>query len=141
MSARIIHLGHDGCHRVSVLTSAGYRVEECHTTEKLREALEAEPQPDGVVIDQEQSSFFREALALLHNYSGIPLILFGEPQRSTIAQSEFELVIPSLAPPDAWLSELAALIAQTQVARIRRRLPVKRADFTPRVPRSKMAGD
>jgi hypothetical protein len=122
MSARIIHVGEDACHRVGVLVSAGYRVEECHSIEKLREVLESDSQPDAVVITEEHSKLFRQAVALLHEHTEFPLILFGELQRS-ITESEFDLVIPFLASPEAWLSQVATLISQCQAVRMRHRMP------------------
>lgn len=118
MSARIIHVGADACHRLVVLERAGFRVQECSNIAALREVLESEPGPDAVVVTEDNGPFSQQAVAMVQTYSSFPLILFGEPQHS-FAESGFDLVVPILSPPDVWLAQVAAVIAHGQTVRIR----------------------
>jgi hypothetical protein len=125
MPARIIHVGPDVCHRLSVLQSAGYSVKECNSVDELRQSLESDAQPDAVVVTQDHGQLFRKAASLVHGYSDIPLILFGERQ-GTCTDSSIDLVVPVLASPERWLKEIAVLVAHFQALRLRSRMALIR---------------
>jgi hypothetical protein len=125
MAGRILHFGADTCHRLPVLENAGYTVERCTSLAALREALEDGEAPDALVMTETEKDSPREAVRLARAHSPIPLILFRETQRS-LGEDGFDLVVPILHPPEAWLAEIAALIATS--AQIRGRSAGFRAE-------------
>lgn len=116
MASRIIHVGTDRCHRLPVLKSAGYTVETCISVPELRNALTAEEQLDAVVISEGVGGAHPDAVSLARSHTSAPIVLFRETQLS-FAESPFDLVVPVLAPPQAWLADIAALIAHSRSLR------------------------
>jgi hypothetical protein len=112
-SARIIHFGTDDCHRVSVLRSAGYRVEDCRSLRTFREALTEEGKPDAVFITEREGNLQGEAIALAQSCSSAPLVLFRR-SHSDLNGGSFDLVIDSLTPPKYWLEEIGELITRSR---------------------------
>lgn len=113
MAARIIHIGADTCHRLPVLESVGYKVDHCGSVAQLREALEESEEPEAVLVTESRQIRPEDAVSLLRAHSRAPIVLFRETQRS-YAEEGFDLVVPVLHPPEAWLAEIAALIDQTR---------------------------
>jgi hypothetical protein len=111
--ARIIHFGKDDCHRVSVLRSEGYAVEDCRSLRAFREALEA--QPDAVFITEREGSLQKDAVSLSRSCSTAPLVLFRR-SNSDLRGESFDLVIDSLSPPTRWLMEIGELLARSGTA-------------------------
>ena len=113
VAARVIHVGVDTCHRLPVLENAGYRIRACASISQLRAALESEVPLDAVLISEGDGAAHQDAVALARSCTAAPIVLFRETQRN-YSESAFDLVIPLLDPPRAWLPEIAALIAGRQ---------------------------
>lgn len=121
MVARVIHFGADTCHRLPVIRSAGYRVETCNSISELRDALAAEEETDAVLISEGTGGVHQDAVLLARSHSEAPIILFRKSQRS-FSESEFDLVVPVLDPPESWLAGIANLIARRQELRAKSEL-------------------
>lgn len=122
MAGHILHIGTDMCHRLAVLESAGYTVTSCASIASLRDALEEGDIPDAVVMTETDSVSPREAVRWTRSHARVPLVLFRETQRNHSDdgfdfERGFDLVIPVLHPPAAWLAEVAALIAKSRKGR------------------------
>ena len=116
MLARVIHFGPDDCHRLKVLQSAGYMVEDCHSLPQLRMILETGDEPAAVLMSDGDGVSPLEAITVARAHSPNPVILF----RSTnIAYDEagIDLVVPCLTPPEVWLSDVDTLIERTRASR------------------------
>lgn len=115
MLAKVIHFGPDECHRLLVLRSAGYAVEDCETLLQLGSSLSAGASADAVLMSDGVGVSPREAAAVARTHSRLPLILF----RSTNLAYEdaaFDLVVQSLTPPEVWLNDVDALIERARRA-------------------------
>jgi hypothetical protein len=116
MAARIIHFGADNCHRLWVLKSAGYFIDDCQSVVQLRTALQSGINPDAVAFTENERFAPGEAVEVTRSHSSAPLILFRETHNDCV-ESVFDLVVPVLEPPEAWLTSVAALIAKSQAIR------------------------
>lgn len=112
----IIHVGADKCYRLPVLKNAGYRVRLCASIGELREALESAVHPDAVLISEGDEGGHAKAVSLVRARTAAPIVLFRESQRS-YSQAPFDMVVPILDPPEAWLADIAGLIARRRAAR------------------------
>jgi hypothetical protein len=110
-SVRLIHFGSDDCHRVNVLRSAGYSVDECRSMRAFQDALKAERKPDAVFITEREDDPAGDAISLTKSCSAAPLILFRR-SHGDLSDRGFDLVIESLTPPQQWLQEIDELIAR-----------------------------
>jgi hypothetical protein len=110
-TVRLIHFGSDDCHRVNVLRSAGYSVEECRSMRALREALSADRKPDAVFITEREDDSPGDAISLAKSQSTAPVILF-RCSHGNLSDERFDLVIEALTPPQRWLQEIDELIAE-----------------------------
>jgi hypothetical protein len=110
-SVRLIHFGADDCHRVNVLRSAGYSVDDCRSMRAFREALTAERKPDAVFITEREDDSPGDAISLTKSHSTAPLVLFRR-SHGDMSDGSFDLVIESLTPPRQWLQEIDELIAR-----------------------------
>jgi hypothetical protein len=113
---RLIHFGSDDCHRVNVLRSAGYSVDDCRSLRAFQEALAAERKPDAVFITEREDDPPGEVISLTKTYSAAPLVLFRR-SHGDLSDGSFDLVIESLTPPKQWLQEIDELIARCPDAR------------------------
>jgi hypothetical protein len=118
MSASLIHFGVDDCYRVPVLKEAGFFVEECRSVRRLHSALLGSPEPDAVAIAESDEIEVTEAVFLVRSNCAAPLILFQGRNRC-FETSGFNLVIPPLTEPHAWLNDLVSLIEHSQMIRSR----------------------
>jgi hypothetical protein len=116
MAARIIHFGADNCHRLWVLKSAGYFIDDCQSVVQLRTVLQSGTDPDAVAFTENERFAPEEAVEVTRSHSSAPLILFRETHNDCV-ESVFDLVVPVLEPPEAWLTSVAALIARSQAIR------------------------
>ncbi len=121
MAGHILHIGRDTCHRLPVFASAGYTVESCASMAVLRDAL-YEGASDAVVMTEIEGVSLREAVRLARACSPVPLVLFRETQHTygedgLDLEKDFDLVIPILHPPSAWLADIAALIEKSRKVR------------------------
>jgi hypothetical protein len=116
---QIIHYGVDDCHRVPVLQFAGYSIADCRSSiAQLRAALQSTEYTGAVVMTEIEDLAPQRAVSIARSASTAPLVLF--PGRaSSIFESEFDLVIPALTPPEQWLSDMAALIERCFALRAR----------------------
>ena len=119
MPGHILHIGTDTCHRLPVFESAGYTVEVCSSLAALRDVLDEGEVPTAVVVTETEGVSPREAVRLARVCPHVPLVLFRETQRAYgddghDLEAGFDLVIPILHPPAAWLAEIAALIEDSR---------------------------
>lgn len=124
MAARVLHLGEDDCHRVSILESAGYGVEPCVSLEQLQADLQTGSNHEAIFVTECESVSAADAAAVARSYSQAPLILFRTSNRRP-PEEEFDLVVDSLEAPEQWLHEVRMLIEKS------RKLPARSADVTP----------
>jgi hypothetical protein len=118
MVARIVHIGSDSCHRLPVLKSAGYSIDNCSSVAQLHAALQARDEADAVVLTESDGAVPEDAVSLARSSSTAPLILF--PSRNVhYDESDFDLVVPVLTPPEQWLDDIATLIERCRDIRMR----------------------
>ena len=113
MSARVVHFGPDDCHRLMVLESAGYTVEDCRCLGELRGALGGGAVVDAVLVSDGDGVSPQEAMAVSRTHSSLPVILFRSTNRA-YEDAGFDLVVHCLTPPEAWLNEVDALIEKSR---------------------------
>ncbi len=111
MAARVVYFGCDECRRVPVLHMAGYAVADCPSILKLRSVLQEPGQTSAVLFTGRDEKERKEAVTLARAQSCAPLILF-ETCNAPGDESDFDLVIPPLTPPQEWLAKIAATIQQ-----------------------------
>lgn len=109
MAARVLHLGEDDCHRVSILESAGYRVELCKSLAQFLAALHSGTHFDALFLTEREGVSPEEVAALARSHSTAPLILFRTSNRRA-PEKQFNLVVNSLDPPEQWLKQVAAVL-------------------------------
>ncbi|MGB6686871.1 MAG: hypothetical protein WBE76_03420 [Terracidiphilus sp.] len=116
MGARIVHFGSDTCHRVPVLKSAGYSIDDCRSVAQLHSALQMSAEAAAVVMTEPDGTAPERAISITRSSSTAPLILF--PSRGLeYKESDFDLVVPVLTPPEQWLNDIAALIQRSLAIR------------------------
>ena len=76
MPARVIHFGPDDCHRLMVLQSAGYAVEECEYLAQMRGQLAEGAAVDAMLVSDGDGVSLREVVAVARANSSLPVILF-----------------------------------------------------------------
>jgi hypothetical protein len=117
MTTRVVHIGTDQCHRVLVLESAGYEVDGCNSVEELQRAFKRVESLAAVLVSESQGAVYRDLIREVRECSDAPLVLFRETlHRFTEPDEEplFDLEVPVLEPPEAWLPDLATLIARSR---------------------------
>lgn len=115
MATNLIHFGEDICFRLPVLQSAGYAVADCHSVEMLSAALSKGP--EAVLLEEEPKLLVQAAAFLTRSRSTASLILFRSEVDSFTA-GDFDLIIPSLTPPDEWLTEIVTLLERSRTIRM-----------------------
>ncbi len=116
MAAHVLHIGMDDCHRVAVLRSVGYRVDECASLPQLATALEAANGADAVFLTESDGISPEQAISLARERSSAPIILF---RRSTygMSEDEFDLVIEPLTAPEEWLNDVGSVLEWSRMVR------------------------
>jgi hypothetical protein len=112
-AATIIHHGTDEGHRVAMLKTAGYIINNCDSFAQLHSALMAIPPVDAEAIAECRDEPCEKAISLSRAASAVPLILF----QSAIPQfneSNFDLVVPALTPPQVWVDEVKRVIEESR---------------------------
>lgn len=106
----ILHVGEDDCQRIPVMQTAGFVVfrSECSIL-AIHTAFDREEDYSAVVFHNDVAALSEEAVHEARNLSQAPLVLFENPAISC-DESEFDLVIPALTPPQIWLEKLGGLI-------------------------------
>lgn len=115
MLAKVIHFGPDYCHRMMVLRSAGYAVEDCESLLQLGTCLSAGASADAVLMSDGEGVSLREAATVARSHSALPLILFRNTNQP-YDEALFDLVVQSLTPPEVWLNDVDALIERARRA-------------------------
>jgi hypothetical protein len=108
MDAHVLHIGADDCHRVAVLRSVGYLVDECLSLPQLANALERENGVDAVFLT-ESDGFAHEQATQLARQRSAPVILFLRSNDGGSAR-QVDLVVEPLTPPSKWLRDVKALL-------------------------------
>lgn len=113
MAAHVIHFGEDSCHRLQVLHSAGYSVQNCVTLVQLGSTLSSHD-IEAVFFTEMQFVSAEKAVSLVRSSCSAPLILFRESE-ANFEEKKFDLVIQALTPPNVWLQCTHDLIAQSKI--------------------------
>jgi len=116
MTAHILHIGMDDCHRAAVLQSAGYSVEECASLQQLAAALDEAHGADAVILSESENILPEMVIRLVRRRSVTPAIFFCRSNCSVSAE-DFDLVIPPLTPPEKWLEQVSDLLERPRVER------------------------
>lgn len=109
MSRKILTFGYDACHRWAVLRLAGFTVHVCESISELRDQLMKRAHIDAVIMVEDIVSVPHEAITAAKSYFNGPLVLF-EARHQIKNRELFNLCIPILSGPSAWLPNLEALI-------------------------------
>ena len=109
MSRKILTFGYDACHRWAVLRLAGFTVHVCESISELRDRLMKRSRVDAVIMVEDIVSVPQEAITAARSYYHGPLILF-EARSQTSYRDSFDLCVPILSGPAAWLPRLEALL-------------------------------
>ncbi len=109
MAARVIHFGLDDCHRLMVLQSAGYAVDNCGSLLQLRTCLATGAAADALLMSDAGGVQPHDAIALAKTRASLPVILFRSTNLA-YEESGVDLIVPCLTPPEVWLSQVEALI-------------------------------
>jgi CRP/FNR family cyclic AMP-dependent transcriptional regulator len=115
MAARIIQFGVDDLSRLQVLRNAGYTVDRCNTIMGFREIVWSVGKADAVAFTDADGRAGEETLAMIRSASPAPLILFEGNHRAR-DESEFNLVVRPLTPPETWLKDVWALIERSRAS-------------------------
>jgi hypothetical protein len=116
MAANIVYFGVDTCHRLPVLQRAGYSIENCSSVLQLDAVLDAGHPAEAVLMTDHDGNLPQDAITLTRSRSVAPLVLFRDSDCS-YAESAFDLVIPSLTPPEQWLEQIASLLEESRALR------------------------
>jgi hypothetical protein len=114
MSPTLLYFGFDTCHRLSVLARTGYFIENCGSLVELAAALDSGSEVTAVLMTDRGGHLPQAAIDLTRSRSSALLILFRDSNLAR-ANSSFDLVIPSLTPPEEWLTQIADLIEQSRL--------------------------
>lgn len=117
MTAYALHLGQDYCHRVPILETAGYKVEECASLDQLQAKLEQLSDIEAIFVTELEDPVPEDAVIVARAYSGAPVILFRSSMRA-LDESRFDLVIPTLSRPSDWLMDVNAVLAKKRRFRV-----------------------
>jgi len=109
MSRKILTFGYDACHRWAVLRLAGFTVHVCESISELRDQLMKRSHVDAVIMVEDIVSVPHEAITAAKSYFAGPLVLF-EARHQIKNRELFNLCIPILSGPPAWLPQLEALM-------------------------------
>jgi hypothetical protein len=107
--AIVIHYGLDHCHRIPLLSGAGFDVTDCASLPALQRLLEQSP-IDAILVTEFPSD---ELIHAARRLSTAPLVWFP-PDPSTISDDRFDLVIPPLTSPEEWIASVRALLAESR---------------------------
>jgi len=113
MPARVIHFGPDDCHRLMVLESAGYAVENCDCLAELPRALADSAEVDAVLVSEGNGVSVLDVVAMARAHSSVPVIVFRTTNLA-YEDSGVDLVVHCLTPPDIWLNDVETLIEKTR---------------------------
>jgi hypothetical protein len=121
VAASLIHFGIDRCDRIAILKGVGFSISECRSLPGLRSRLIHLPEPDAVAIAEDDEIEADGAISLVRSASTAPLVLF-QSRNQTLQISRFNLVVPPLTAPQAWLDDLTKLIGESRALLNRSRM-------------------
>jgi len=109
----------DECNRVLVLRNVGYLVEDCPSINDVRSAFQQGIEPEALLFSKSYAVERGEAVLLARSScSQAPLIRF-EDMDDAGDEPNFDLVIPPLTTPGAWLQAVAATIERSHILQAR----------------------
>src|ERR1700733_3287267 len=112
MTARIVHFGIDDFDRLRTLRDAGYSVDSSGSLAEFHSFFTSSAPVDAVAITESRGALPANPMSFNQGITGVPLILF-QGWTSNGNESEFNLVVPLLAPQNKWLKEIATLVDQS----------------------------
>lgn len=80
---------------------------------QLRALLATGTELDAVLVSDSEGASPREALIACRAHTSAPIILFRSTNLS-YEDSGFDLVVPSLTPPEVWLDDVTATIERSR---------------------------
>ena len=111
MDSRVVHFGFDDCHRLELLRSQGYEVNEAGSLAELITHLRsATIAVDAVVLSEDEEMKPASILRAVRRETGAPVVLFRRTNREIDVRG-FDRVFEWLTPPGDWLPEASRLIA------------------------------
>jgi hypothetical protein len=116
LAAHVLHIGMDDCHRVEVLRSVGYRVDEVASLPQLAAALSKTGAPLAVVLTETEAIPPAQAVSIAREHSAAPVIFFPKSNYG-VSEDEFDLVIQPLTSPEKWLQDVSRLLEWSRVVR------------------------
>jgi len=109
MAAHVLHIGMDDCHRVAVLRSVGYYVDECASLAQLAATLQIRRDPQALFLTDCEGIRPDEVVTLARQLTAAPVIFFPSSNYGA-SEDVFDLVIPPLTAPEKWLKDVNALL-------------------------------
>ncbi|WP_109488920.1 hypothetical protein [Occallatibacter savannae] len=109
LTAPILYVGDDICHRVPVFERLGVRVRRIPCSERaLCDVLDEDTRYSAVTFNEDLEPIPDELIAIISRYPA-PIVLF---ENACIAYKpeSFDLIIPALTPPGFWLQCIQATI-------------------------------
>ena len=109
-ASTILHVGEDLCRRIPVMETDGFVVYQSEVEiPAIHIAFGRKEDYSAVVFHNDIAAVPDDAVHEARSMSEAPFVLFQNP---TVAsnEAEFDLVIPSLTPPDVWLLKLREVI-------------------------------
>jgi hypothetical protein len=116
MAAHVLHIGTDDCHRVAVLRSVGYKVDECASLQQLATALDGARDADALILAESDDIAPEQAIQLARDRCEAPLIFFRRTGQGA-SEDEFDLVIPPLTSPERWVKEVGGFLERSRMLR------------------------
>jgi hypothetical protein len=113
MPARVLHIGQDDCHRLMVLESAGYSVEDCEDLAQLRGQLADGAPAAALLVSEDGRVLLQDIVAVARAHASVPVILFANSNRSH-DDPGVDVVVDCLTPPEVWLNDVEGLIEKTR---------------------------
>ncbi len=107
--ASVIHYGFDSCHRIPLLSRAGFDVAGCDSLAGLRNLLE-QSVFDAILLTESPAE------PLIHTarrLSTAPLVWFPSDP-STERDERFDLIIPPLTRPEEWIASVQNLLTESR---------------------------
>jgi hypothetical protein len=113
MAPKLIYLGTDHSHRLSVLRAAGYVVENCQSAAELGGFLQSDAEILAVLFSDEERELPVEAVEIARAQCSAPLVVFRD-STNLHDGAAFDFIIPNLTPPAEWLKDVASLIEHSR---------------------------
>jgi len=106
--ASVVHYGIDSCHRIPLLSLAGFEVADCDSLAAFQHLLEVSAFDAILVTETPCDALLHTA----HRLSDAPLVWFpSDPFPES--DSRFDLVIEPLTPPREWIASMERLLIES----------------------------